>query len=247
MNSTKLRENYPQNRGWFSPLPWRTIKGLQVKERQCAVNKEKQPEAGSYRRVILNPPDDVCGMVGRIMAHWSFQVWLLQQCTYTLLGVGDKQGRLAVRDPRPDEHVKMIQDLMKLAGFETKLKLSELMEDLRTLKGLRDNIAHGVWTQNMETGRLTLSIDSGIWVPHKKSEKVSRRVVPEARGIDAEGLESVRDGIEGTILITQKLLVSLEKQVLALNGKYPPPRPLGRRIDDPKSGTQQPQQPTSLS
>lgn len=208
-------------------------------------SKKGQLPAGSHRRVILDPPDELATLVGRICAHWSFQEWLLRQCTYTLLGVQDKQGRIAVREPRADEHVKMIQELMELAGFELALNLTDLMEDLRALKTIRDNITHGVWTQNLETGRLTLNIESGTWAPPKWRGKVSRRIVPEARGIDAEGLESVRDGIASTILVTQRLLIGLERLILASGDKYPPPRLLGNRIDDPKTGTQQPRRQAS--
>lgn len=206
--------------------------------------KRRLPE-GSHRRVILNPPDELAMLVGRICAHWSFQEWLLRQCTYTLLGVQDRQGRIAVRDPRADEQVKMIRELMELAGFELALNLTDLMEDLRALKTLRDNIAHGVWTQNLETDRLTLNIESGNWAPPQVRGKVSRRVLPEAAGIDAEGLESVRAGIASTILVTQRLLTGLEKLILASGDRYPPPRLLGNRIDDPKTGTQQPRRPAS--
>lgn len=198
---------------------------------------------GAYRRPVLNPPDDISVLVGRVVAHWSFLEWLLRQCTYTLLGVSDRFGRIAVRDPRPEEHVRMIQELMELAGFSTSIKLSDLMEDLRALKNLRDSIVHGVWTENVDTGRLTISIDSGTWSPPKLTGKVSRRVVPEARGIDAEGLETVCSGIHDCILRVQRLLVDLEAQVLASNEKYPPRRPLGRRVDDSTVGTPQPQHP----
>lgn len=184
------------------------------------------------RDVVLDPSPELTALVGRIVVHWSFQVWLLQQCTYTMLGLNNAQGRIAVRDPRPHEHIEMLEQLAPLAGFTLHLDLETLKKDLRDLKSLRDSIAHGVWTRNRQTGRLTLQLDSGAWTPPGHREKRSRRHTPEARGVDAEGLESVLAGIQRTISTTDALLRSLEAQSEAL-----PPRPPARpRATGPRPG-----------
>ena len=120
------------------------------------------------------------------------------------------------------------------AGFTGNVDFHALAEDLRSLKTLRDTIAHGVWTQNIKTGAITLTFESGNWTPSAKSGKVSRRIVPEARIATPEGLESVRDGIDATIRATERLLRSLEHQVASSPDRYPPQRPLQHRPDGPK-------------
>ncbi len=195
--------------------------------------KVDPPVTPHVRHIIFEAPAELATLVGQIAIRWSSLVWTVQQCTYTALGLPNAQARIAVRDPRPDEHIQMIESLMKLAGFKTSTNFAGLREDLTALKGLRDNLCHGVWTTNPDSGKITIQIDSGNWVPSGHNGKRSRRETPEARGVDAEGLRSIMIGLEDCIRMLQVLLLELETQVSSID-RYPPERPSAHPRDGSK-------------
>ena len=50
--------------------------------------------------VIYNLPADHEREIGRIMIRWAHLEWKFKHTCYLLLGVGPKEGRLTVREPR---------------------------------------------------------------------------------------------------------------------------------------------------
>ena len=145
-----------------------------------------------------------------------------------------KQGRVAVRDPRPDEFIPMIEELLGLVEFKTSVDLAGLREDLRQLKSLRDAIAHGVWMEGERN--IIIQFVSGNWAPPvsgKKPTRTSRRVIPEGRPVTRESLESIRSAMRQTIKATQTLLGEVEQQAFALRGT--PPRQSGAANPPPDS------------
>jgi hypothetical protein len=169
------------------------------------------------RPTTLDLPDDIAAGVGRLMAHWSYQTFLLAKVTYTILGVSPKQARVAVRDPRPEDYVTMIEELMGLAGLTTSVSMKALKSGLKELKSLRDTIAHGLWLRNTETDALHIQMIAGSWQPDSKARKsVSRRVSPEGRPVTVAGLETMRQGTVVTINQTTKLLEEIEEQIAAM-------------------------------
>jgi hypothetical protein len=182
--------------------------------------------------VVLNPPTPLAVAIAKIILHWSHQVWLLQQVTYALLDLDLPYGRIAVKDLRPEEQVAMIEELMVLYGLKTDLNLSELKLDLRRLKNLRDLVAHGAWIKNPDTGRILIQSTSGKWQPPNAGKAVSRRIIPEAQYATAHGLETIRKGIEETIMISQALLSNIEGQLLTLPKRSSRQSVLGHRVPD---------------
>ena len=101
--------------------------------------------------------------IGRIMTRWAFIEWQLEQITYRIVGVGQKIGRLTIREPRVDAHVTMIADVMELRKITVSTNLTKLSDGLVQLKSFRDAIAHGIWMKHPSTKLPVLQYTKGKW------------------------------------------------------------------------------------
>ena len=101
--------------------------------------------------------------IGRIMTRWAFIEWQLEQITYRVVGVEQKMGRLAIKEPRVDAHVAMIADVMKLQKITVSTDLTQLSKGLVELKNFRDAIAHGIWIKHPSTKLPVLQYTKGKW------------------------------------------------------------------------------------
>lgn len=89
--------------------------------------------------ITLDLPDSHFISIGKIVAHWTPVERLLQLMAYDLLDIGPKHGRVAVRSPRAEDGLNMIQQLMALEKIEIQnLDFAALTNVLRGLKNIRD-------------------------------------------------------------------------------------------------------------
>lgn len=86
--------------------------------------------------------------IGRIVTHWSFLEWRLKNVAYALLGIGPKEGRLAVRQPRASDYVTMLQDLLDLKHVPVSVDLQKFRKLLNDLGDYRNSLVHGVWLKH---------------------------------------------------------------------------------------------------
>ena len=146
--------------------------------------------------VNLDPPKELAYIAMRVIAHWAYIEFLLQMTAYELLDLDAKKGRVAVRDPRPDQYHSMYIELLGLSNIEigpdSSKFLKELSGNLRECRAARDLIAHGVWAKNPETGADVIRNISGKWHATQNSAAVNRRIIPEGEIVTAEILEHVR-------------------------------------------------------
>jgi hypothetical protein len=144
----------------------------------------------------LNPPRKYAYPAMRVVAHWAFIEFMLQSAVYELLGLDPKRGRVAVRDPRPDEYGSLFKDLLKLAGYSvgpnTAKFLKELPSYLKEQRAARDLLAHGLWAKNPETREHVIRNVNGKWSKTPDNESLSRRIIPEAHPVTSQWLEELR-------------------------------------------------------
>jgi hypothetical protein len=110
--------------------------------------------------VVQRLPTSYVTGIGRVISRWAYLEWLISRMTYEALGVNPKQGRLAVRQARPDEYVTLIQDLLKTRKLSVPIPDPDptLKARLRKAKAARDYLAHGLWTRHRKSGEL------GLWL-----------------------------------------------------------------------------------
>lgn len=152
--------------------------------------------------------------IGRIMTRWAFIEWQLQQITYRVVGVDQKIGRLAIREPRTDSHVTMIADVMKRRRITVSTDLTKLSVGLIQIKNFRDAIAHGIWIKHPSTKLPMLQYTKGKWsLP--AMPKTKRVVEPQGVPVTIEKLREFVKSIEGAARTISKLETEIAAQLSA--------------------------------
>lgn len=195
---------------------------------------------------ITDLPEPYVIGIGKVIVKHAFVERQLQKIGYMLLGIGPKQGRVAVRSPRGDEHVSMIEQIMGLEGITAEgFDLNALKKTLSTFQRYRDLIAHGVWLHDKANNQIAIQDISGNWRPDPQGPKVARRISPQGILITAESLEEFAAAIGRLSADINVLHQALGAQVLALRKKRHERTPPDRLPDDQTPNTpQDPQKPS---
>lgn len=173
-------------------------------------------------KITVDLPDKYAALLGAVIVHWSYQEQLLADLTNALLNIGPKHGRIAVRSPRADEYVSMIQQLMLLEKVTCDpVDLDQLGKDLKELQTIRDCLAHGVWFLEPNTGLPAVQRISGNWKPDPKGPKVARRITPEGIVIDEKGFSVIIKALKATIGRTHKAHEEIAAKLEASRKKHP--------------------------
>ena len=148
-------------------------------------------------RVVRRLPTSLASGIGRVLARWNYEEWLLAQIAYRLLGADPIRGRLAVRSLRPHEQVALIKDLVRVRGIAVKADFADLERGLRTVKAERDLLAHGLWLRHPKTRRLH------VW--RTGGPGLARAMKPQAIRMRARDLRSTYREIDRLIRLTRQL------------------------------------------
>jgi hypothetical protein len=136
--------------------------------------------------------------IGRIIVRWAYLEDLIQQIVWGLLDLDPAYGRLAVREPRVSDRLKMIRDLAQLRKIRLFPHWDNFAADAATLSGKRDLVAHGAWIPTPD-GNWHLERTRGLYRPEPFVSKVNRRVEPTAISVTLPALKSISSGIENLI------------------------------------------------
>lgn len=109
-------------------------------------------------------PASMSKAIGRIITRWSYLEHCLQNIVWELCNLDAKQGRIAVREPRADERVAMIEDLAFLRGIPLQPKtMKGLKEHLAEAKFFRDTLAHSGWFYSEKDQSWAAQVTKGTW------------------------------------------------------------------------------------
>src|SRR5271156_3750823 len=101
-------------------------------------------------RVVATPeyklPASFNREIGRIIVSWAYFENSVRRGIWEILGVDERMGRIAARDPRIDDRLEMLLDL----AFLREIKINEeavklLIARSKEVLSWRDLLAHGVW------------------------------------------------------------------------------------------------------
>jgi len=126
--------------------------------------------------------------MGRLLVADSYLDLVLIQIVYDLTGVSQKEGRLAIREPRTIERLDMIVDLAHIHKVAITTNLKLLREAIVKSSSNRDLISHGIWFREPQTGRFLVRRLRGFWPKGKDGSKLSRRTMPQGEPIDEDEL-----------------------------------------------------------
>jgi hypothetical protein len=154
-------------------------------------------------------PADLSREIGRIVVHWAYFEHCIQEMNWTALGVAPAAGRIAVREPRAEDRLEMLRDLVKLrnATWDDAIYKS-ILKNSKLLKAKRDLVAHGIWHHNHRDG-WCVQLTRGSW-PKQVSELISgsRKVTPESIPLALTELKAATKAIVDLVGDLKKLRAS---------------------------------------
>jgi hypothetical protein len=173
-------------------------------------------KVGSFP-VIRELPAEYYPIIGRIMVDWAYLESLLHDSAYAMLRLNRVQGRLAVRSPRANEIVSMIEELMSLQSFKTTVNTKELKKALEKVSKARDALAHGIWVKHEATTTPVLQVISGSFQIEPGETAVKARINPVAMETSPTELKlTIRD-----IARLTEAVEALKRDVEAQAGPLP--------------------------
>jgi hypothetical protein len=141
-----------------------------------------------------------------------------------LVGVGPQTGRIAIREPRVTDRIKLIQDLIEHLKVPVNFDFKDFASAAGELAARRDWLAHGIWVLHKASGKPLLRITQGTWerpLPDGSLVKASRRIYPQGQAIGVDHLKVLRLAIEEMISRSDNLVGQVKAAVEA----SPPIRP----------------------
>ena len=157
--------------------------------------------------------------IGRIITRWAFLEWRLRDTAYTLLDISQPAGRLFVIEPRANEYLTRILDLMNLNKMKTGVDTVRLKKNLKELLEHRNNFAHGIWLKHTETNLPTLQIVKGEFPPLPGHKKVKAKIEPVSMAVPHQVLKNILKGIEWSTAQINRLRREIKEQLPPLQDK----------------------------
>lgn len=165
-------------------------------------------------------PDELAVQVGHIVTRWSYLAHLLRRICYTILDVGLKHGRLAIREPRAKDTILMIADLLTVSKLSVGHDLRKLANNLEDLERFRDWVAHGAWSLTPDN-TVQLVITAGSWRPPGTTKKISRKIKPAGHPMNVVLLKLISSEIFATAEWIEKLYLEVRGKMKPLQRKSP--------------------------
>jgi hypothetical protein len=163
--------------------------------------------------VIEKLPDQYLLLIGEIVTAWALLETELNKAVYTLLDIGPKQGRTAVRTPRAKEIAEMVQELVLIERLPIlSPKYKEFIALLDELERRRNQLAHNIWMAG-PSGEIIVQNLQGSWPKLKADRHPKKRVDPEGIALTPDNLTDLRDAIRSSIAETRLLQASIANAI----------------------------------
>lgn len=141
-------------------------------------------------------PTNYSTNIGRVVTRYAFFEAQLRHAIYLLLDIDVKAGRVAVRNPRLDDAITMILDLMAVKSIKTSIDLKFLRKECKKIESFRDKISHGVWVKHSGTKLPVLQVTAGSYARTQGGESVKARITPQALAIGPDDFKSFLRAID---------------------------------------------------
>lgn len=184
--------------------------------------------------------------IGKITTRFSHVQWQIRQCTYLLLGIGRKEGRLTVREPDVADAITTIEELIKIKKLAPVPNLKALKTRLQQIESYRNKLAHGIWLKHPGERAPVIQETKGFYIPKPGAPKISARLFPRAAKVTLQNLRDIRKGVDISSRELRGLYAGLERQLPPSRGKQPQQLELGlsptdRRPKGPKDKRHSPE------
>jgi hypothetical protein len=134
----------------------------------------------------------------------------LQTIVWMLVGVTQPVGRLAIREPRVQERVRLIVELSDLKGLDIPAKFfKSICSHAEDIGRNRDLLAHGHWIFDDENSNWQVVLTRGKWSddePHPSAKSI----VPEALIVTSEALGKIQAQLDELIKMVELIAERFE-------------------------------------
>ena len=114
-------------------------------------------------RQLFRLPPGYSKFLGDTVAQWALVEHLLSHGLYALLRLSPREGRIAVREPRAADRIRMIQQLAELRRIGLPVDCVALAKDLMDAQRQRDMLAHSAWFILEGTEQVFIVHTAGNW------------------------------------------------------------------------------------
>jgi hypothetical protein len=157
-------------------------------------------------------PKRYAATVGRIVISWALVEYRLRLVAKRLLGIGQKQARVALAQFRAVEFLTRIEELATLRHFTFKANIRAMKPRFSRCETLRDLIAHSAWLRDGKAFRIQYTKGR---VPGTGR---NRRLYPEGIPVTREYLSGVLRDIKACIRDTKLLVRETDKLIESRHG-----------------------------
>jgi hypothetical protein len=153
-------------------------------------------------------PPSMSREIGRIIVHWSYFEYCVQEMNWQALGVTPAAGRVAVRAPRVTDRLEMLRDLIKLREGEWDNDLfKSILDRSKLVEAKRNLVTHGIWGHREDGWYVELS--RGAWPKNLRELIAPTRVIqPEFKAMSLEKLREATTEISELIGDLKRLRAS---------------------------------------
>lgn len=172
-----------------------------MKDKRAVFQKSMAPIAKSLK-------GSIAASIGRTIVRHSFLEWLQARIIHRLLEISVKQGRLAVKVPRPQAYPDLINHLLQFQGVTIDYPFNRLGNKLDRAERARNALAHSIFIK--EGNNLKIQLVTGSWEDFPQDViPVKRALTPQSVLVDRTYLNKQRRLVEDAI----KEIINLQKTV----------------------------------
>lgn len=122
-------------------------------------------------------------LIGNITVYHAAIEARIKSAIFTVLRIGPKRGRLAIRDQRADEQLGLLETLLEMACIPVPVKFNfkKLKTRLKDADACRNALCHGVWVKHPDYTTPVLQVAQGDWrakPPTSNAKRAPRKIKP---------------------------------------------------------------------
>jgi hypothetical protein len=176
-------------------------------------------------------PASKAASIGRTLTRFSYLEWRMAKTIYSLLGIGIKQGRVAVRLGQLRPAALTAEGLLEALRVRTDYNFNQLGKKLDAAERARNMLAHSLYTK--KAGQIHIQVVRGSWDLPQGVEGIRRAVDPESRLVDRKFLGEQRKAVEVGIKAAEEFRAVVASILNMVNEK----RRTNPQLDRRKTGS----------
>jgi hypothetical protein len=159
--------------------------------------------------ICTDIPANLSKRVGEIIIKWAAYECIIQSVVWALAGVDERIGRLAIREPRILDRIKMMEDLASLLGLEfDSAILKQMKATSNAIESRRDLFGHAPWVKT-DDGFGVVSFRGKI--ADQTMINRSRKINPERIAVTPSALMEISDQLDIAIKLARSILAEVQR------------------------------------